>query len=189
MVIRLNNLDKWFQLEAGHSIQLQGDGERKLRIEFNMEHHASVSMLADGKYTFLAAFQGLETLEFYANAPEIEVTSDGQVWFFTTDGDPMGVENPDAVNFTKPMGMRTRSDQLEIMIRRQAENYERRLYQQAEEYNAYIAANGGVEHNPATGELSEPEVSSATDGGNPPAPAVAPALVDATPPKGAEPVT
>lgn len=166
MVIRLFNLSKWRKLPAGEVIQFHGEHERKVRIEFNTEHDCRLDIVHDrtdmADATFLAAFKGRETVEFTAKGGTfLMATSEGEVWVHHDDGDVHGTDRKE-VPFTKLMGRRSRSDQLERMLQIQQNAYERLLAEQEVERQQWEARLANAD--PETGEVTDDETDPAGDG-------------------------
>lgn len=173
MTIRILNPLDWKQVLPGEWIEFNGDHRRTLKVELNCEAETRVDLVyddADGveQRMFLARVLGLEVIEVVAEAnARFDFSGGGETWFWTNDGQANSVAIPEEATFTKLMGRKTRSDQLEIMLRLQQEGYERLLRDQENERLALEA------------ELAEREDSPSADGGTPPSvqsePAPAPA--------------
>lgn len=161
MVIRLHNVSKWKLLEQGF-LPFVGDHHRKIRIDVNCEVVTRFDIVQPGegddddKLTMLAAgVQGLETLEFSAPADTVlHVTSEGEVWYFTNEGDDQSVPGVEDEIFTTIANRRARNPQLEMMMFKQEQNMNRRLKAQAAEFQAMIDA-AGVRHDTVTGEIDD----------------------------------
>lgn len=170
MVVRLHNLSKWEMLGAGKAIELLGEHPRRVRVEVNCEAPTRFDLVHgdEGEVTFICVARGYEVMEFTApGGSHILATSDGEVWFFTNEGDEVATDR-EQVSFTKMMTRRTRSEQLERMMALQQLNFERRLNAQAAEADALRVAlekaekvdgedGAGDTGGNAGGEGSEPE--------------------------------
>lgn len=170
MVVRIHNVTKWRQLDAGSALKLVGQAGRKVRIEVNCEAPTSFKLVEDDdRPVFLAVVQGLEVLEFgvSADVADLVASSDGDVWYFTNDGDTHAVEAVQPESFVKIMNRRTRNPQLELIEWRAKQNERRRdaaledERSQLRAFMAELAARAGA--NPETGEVGE--VSSGTSAG------------------------
>lgn len=133
MTVRIHNLAKWQVLPAGSVLQFRGpeyEGytpeHRRIVVEVNCEAPTSWKVIEgprdkEPKITFLAVVQGLEKLEFTASADaELVPSGDGEVWYFTSDGDnyahdQVNADGALAVSFTSVMQRRTRNRQLELI--------------------------------------------------------------------------
>jgi len=174
MVVRIHNVSKWVKVPEGKVIELVGDRDRKVRIEVNCPEPTRFDVVEGDFLTFLAVVQGYEVLEFVAGAQaHVVPTTEGEVWYFTNDGDQIAEERDDLVSFTKIASRRARNPELELMMFKMNQNMERRMAQQAAEMAAMLAAQAAeVPHDPETGEVIENgEVSSGNDLGtaSPPA--------------------
>lgn len=142
MVVRLHNLSKWEMLGAGKAIELLGDHPRRVRVEVNCEAPTRFDLVHgdEGLVTFICVAVGYEVMEFSApGGSHVLATSDGEVWFFTNEGDQIASDR-EQVSFTRMMTRRTRSEQLERMMALQEMNFNRRLAAQAAETAELAAA-------------------------------------------------
>ena len=117
------------------------------------------------KLAFLAVVTGHEVIEFSAEATvRVGATSDGEVWFFTNDGEDITVRT-DGPTFTSVMARRARNPDLERVMRRAREREGRLLESMRREFDQREArmradmakASKPVPHDPATGEVVEDE--------------------------------
>lgn len=173
MVIKVRDPLRWVKLPDGEVISLEGEGRRPVRLEVNAVTDASFqAVYPDGTVVFLAAFKGMDVIEFIADGPmEVWVTSEGEVHFYTDDGRNIAFVD-DGQSFTKPPQRRSDSEQLIYMQglmlanmeRRNAELEQYRLAWEAREAER-VQDDGGTD----TGELpageGEPGVDPATDAG------------------------
>lgn len=113
---RLTNVDKWFVLEAGKSLNFENAAPRKIRLDVNAEAPARLYYVdGNGETTFLALVSGRDVVEFY-NHGEFAVTADGaDVWLYTIDGEDVSFSIPEAETFTKLVERRTRNPEVEMM--------------------------------------------------------------------------
>lgn len=183
MVVRIHNTGKWSQLEAGKIFKLTGMQRRRVRLEVNCEMPTRFDVVEDDdRVTFLAVVQGQEALEFSAGPnAHVAALSEGEVWFFTNDGDQVAIERPEAVSFTTIAGRRTRNPEMERMMFKMEQNMTRRMTALALELAEMAAA---APHDPETGEVSDGQVSVGATGGDQGTPAGAPASVAELSPAG-----
>lgn len=169
MVLRILNTADWSLLEVGKWLVLNGDHDRKLVVEINCEAPTVIHIVQDGatgRRVFLGVVQGMEKIEVYAKADAyLDFTTEGEVWWFTNDGATSAVEIPEEASFTKLLGRRSRSDQLELMLQKQAMNYERLLNQQAAELEAW-QQSVGQQADPNTGEIDDENGDGLATGGD-----------------------
>ena len=113
---RLTNVDKWFVLEQGKTLNFENVAPRKIRLDVNAEAAARLYYVdTEGQITFLAAVQGRDVVEFY-NHGEFGVTAEGaDVWLYTIDGEDISFSIPEAETFTKLVERRTRNPEVEMM--------------------------------------------------------------------------
>lgn len=158
MVIRLHSLSRWKLLEAGKYIEINGERDRKVRVEFNTEAPTRLDLVwteaEETEITFLAVILGMEVVEFHAPAgTAIVATSEGEVWYFTDEGEVVATDK-EAVSYTKIMNRRARNPQLEMMMFKMEQNMNARMALMEDEVAARIEAMG-VKHDTATGEVIE----------------------------------
>ena len=122
MTIRILNPLDWSPVKAGDMLQLNGDHGRLVKIELNCEAPTRVDLShfdAEGeeRLTFLGILQGLDKIEVVAQSEaSIIFSTEGEVWYCTNDGVATAVSIPDEASFTKLVGRKSRSDQLEQII-------------------------------------------------------------------------
>lgn len=170
MTIKFDNLDKWASLPVGSFLQLPGgEKPRRLRVEVNCPLPTRIDVVEhgrDAKLTHLAVVQGRETIQFVAtDLVELVFTSEDEVWYFTSDGDQIAVEIPEATSFTKIASRRARNPELEMLMFKQQQNIERRMASMQADFDARIA-EVGVQHDPSTGEIDDGENSAGDAGGS-----------------------
>lgn len=144
MVVKLNSLSRWLVLAADKAIVFDGSdiAERRVRIDFNLEAATSFFIVdRDGVESFLCSLPaGQETIEFSA-AGTFSVYAEagsGAVHYISADLEPTFSEVVDPVIFTKIANRRHRNPELEEMMFRMNQNLERRLAQQADEFEAAL---------------------------------------------------
>ncbi|MBS0259542.1 MAG: hypothetical protein JSR13_17665 [Proteobacteria bacterium] len=153
MVVKLNSLSRWSSLGSKQAIVFDGSdiAERRVRIDFNLEAATAFFIVdRDGEETFLCALPaGQETVEFSA-AGKFSVYAEagsGAVHYISADLEPTFSEVVDPVIFTKIANRRHRNPELEEMMFRMNQNLERRLAQQADEFEAAFARRRMEEEN------------------------------------------
>lgn len=136
MTIRILNPHDWKKIDG--RLDLLGDHERLVKIEFNCEADTFIELVhfselpdEEGEYTefrtFVAVIKGWEKVEVVVQAEAyFDFTSDGEVWYCTTDA-VQTVVLTDEQSFTKLLSRKTRNDHLENMLRVQQQGYERLL--------------------------------------------------------------
>ncbi|KIV61444.1 hypothetical protein SZ54_4716 [Rhizobium sp. UR51a] len=144
MVVKLNSLARWSALAPEQAIVFAGSdiAERRVRIDFNLEAATSFFIVDnDGVENFLCALpQGQETIEFNALGTfrVYAEKGSGVVQYVSADLEPTFSEVVDPVIFTKIANRRHRNPELEEMMFRMNQNLERRLAQQADEFEAAL---------------------------------------------------
>ncbi|HTN61994.1 MAG TPA: hypothetical protein VL147_10605 [Devosia sp.] len=138
MVIKVRDPKRWFLLPADEAISLEGQGRRPVRLEVNAVGEASFqAVYTDGTVAHLAAFQGMDTIEFVADGPvEVWVTSESDVYFYTDEGRNIAFVDDGKVAFTKPHERRGESEQIIYMQGLMLANMQRRNAQM----EVYLAA-------------------------------------------------
>lgn len=174
MVVRIHNTDKWAELKPGEVLKLTGDGFRLIRVQVNCSYPTAFHVVEDDRPVFLAVVQGHETLEFSAGASgepvHLVATSEGEVWYFTNDGDRDAFHNENAVSFTKIANRRARNPELERMMFKMEQNMTRRMALLEAENAAWRAAMEAKGIDPDTGEVlneradNEPVAEAGTEG-------------------------
>lgn len=152
MVVRIHNLSKWQCLPAGQGFTFPGDHARRIRIDLNCPEPTRLDVEENGILTFLAVIQGFETVEFGVGDGQAKLvpSSDGEVWYFTNDGDAVAVEAVGAVSFTNIASRRARNPELEHMMFKMEQNMMRRQDALFAELQTMQAA---TPHDPETGEV------------------------------------
>lgn len=153
MVVKLNSLARWSSLDRTNRIRFTGDdaGERMVRIQFNLESVTSFYIGRDEMDADLLCTigPGVEIVEFSA-AGDFYVFAEkdaGMVKYQSADLEPTFSEVVDPVIFTKIANRRHRNPELEEMMYRMQENMERRLEQQAHEFDAALQRRRQEEEN------------------------------------------
>lgn len=139
MAMRIHNVTKWRKYDPAVGLSFNGLDGRLIEIELNTEVRARVDLVRDDATIFLGIVDGLQRLEFVTDDPWVDlvVTSEGEVWYFTNEGDYGATVHPEAVSFTKPMQRRARNPQLERMMYEMRQNEMRRealLQEQAAQF-------------------------------------------------------
>lgn len=152
MTIKVRDITKWAKLPAGFAINCMGEGLRRVKLEVNCETATRFDVVQGDEMTFLAAVDGLKTIEFVVDGPcEVAADTEGEVWFFTQDGEVTAIEDEGAKTFTKIAGRRSRNPELELMMFKAEQRMNARLESQRAEMEAYLAKVG--KHDPETGEV------------------------------------
>lgn len=152
MVVKLNSLSRWSALAPEQAIVFAGSdvAERRVRIDFNLEAVTSFFIRVDDEERFLCTLrEGQETIEFNA-AGTFRVYAEkgsGVVQYVSADLEPTFSEIVDPVIFTKIANRRHRNPELEEMMFRMNQNLERRLAQQADEFEAALQRRRMEEEN------------------------------------------
>ena len=163
MVVKLNSLSRWSALAPEQAIVFAGSdvAERRVRIDFNLEAVTSFFIRVNDEERFLCTLpEGQETIEFNA-AGTFHVYAEkgsGVVQYVSADLEPTFSEVVDPVIFTKIANRRHRNPELEEMMFRMNQNLERRLAQQADEFEAALERRRMEEEN---GRAAETVVSNA----------------------------
>jgi len=153
MVVKLNSLSRWSALAPVQAIVFAGSdiAERRVRIDFNLEAATSFFIVdGDGVESFLCALPaGQETIEFSAPGTFSVYAEQGSgaVHYISADLEPTFSEVVDPVVFTKIANRRHRNPELEEMMFRMNQNLERRLAQQADEFEAALERRRMEEEN------------------------------------------
>lgn len=186
MTIKVRDITKWAKLPAGFAINCVGEGLRRVKLEVNCETATRFDVVQGEEMTFLAAVDGLKTIEFVVDGPcEVAADTEGEVWFFTQDGEVTAIDDPEATTFTKIAGRRSRNPELELMMFKAEQRMNARLESQRAEFEAYMAKVG--KHDPETGEVIDDAAENGADdaaggeGGEPGADGPADAVADEKP--------
>lgn len=159
MAVKLNSLARWAYLDPKEAISFDGDPlrERLIRLQLNLEAVTSF-YITDGERgtNFLCTMaEGVDVLEFYC-AGKFSVFAEegsGVVHYQSADLEPTFSEVVDPVIFTKIANRRHRNPELEEMMYRMQENMERRLEQQAHEFDAALQRRRQEEENGRSAEI------------------------------------
>lgn len=165
MTRRIINPGDWARIAPGALLHLIGEGTRSVEVEINSEYDTSLFLLepieadetgeAQWRRTFLGASRYMEKYQFNAAGnSSVEVMSEGEVWYFTNDGQYTAVEMPGEKQFTTLVGRKERSDILEDIIRRQQLGLAALQAQQEAEREDWQRQMGAMA-DPVTGELND----------------------------------
>lgn len=174
MVVKLNSLSRWSSLDSKKAILFRGaaDAERCVRIQFNLENVTTFYVGKDEMDADLLCTigPGQETVEFYALGDFYVIAEKdaGMVKYQSADLEPTFSEVVDPVIFTKIANRRHRNPELEEVMFRMQENMERRLAQQAGEFEAALERRRTEEENGRSAETivsNAPGTSSGSGGG------------------------
>lgn len=173
MAIKIGDVHRWRQMPV--ALSFPDPRVKRIRIEFNtsMPTVIHVNDVIRNKATFVGLVNGNDFVEFTCEGPvEVLATSEGEVWFYTRDGDDEGVELHDENSFTKMMRRRTRNPELERILWEQKQASIHRENQLLAQVQAMVAAiNTGkatpdgevIEHNDSGASGAN---AGATGGGN-----------------------
>lgn len=156
MALKIGNISRWNKLDVGNVLQF-GEANRvqRLRLEFNTSDATHLAVIDHkGAERFLGVINGHEAVEFTTEGSvEILATTEGEVWWYSKDGDPEAMELVHEVPFTRVMQRRARNPELELMMYKMNQNIERRMQAMQAEVDARVAAFGA--HNLETGEVED----------------------------------
>lgn len=173
MVIKIKDPKRWMLLPEGEVIALEGAGRRPVRLEVNAVTSAAFQVrYPDDSVAFLAAFSGMETIEFVADGPlEVWVTSEADVYFYTDEGRNIAFVDDGQVSFALPHQRRTESEQIIYMQGLMLSNMARRN-EQLEVYRAEYEAleaeradSGGLGAGELSADTSVPSVDQSANAG------------------------
>lgn len=155
MALKIGNISRWAKLDPGNVLQF-GDENRsqRLRLEFNTSERTHLVVIDHKeRERFLGVIYGHEQVEFTTEGPvTILATTEGEVWWYSRDGETDAMELVHEVPFTKVMQRRARNPELEMMMFKVNQNMERRMQAMQAEIAARVAAVGP--HDLETGEVS-----------------------------------
>lgn len=194
MVVRIHDAARWARFKAGKSMVLAGDRGRKVVLEVNCPEPTRFDLVIGGedKIVFLASVHGLETIEFYADAPKVEVvpTTDADFWVFTSDGEETAFVS-DAEQFTTILQRKATNPEVErLKYMMQLNEWRRDQKQAAEiaELRAMLAEQArAAGANTETGELPNEDGIPAAGGTGGAAPAAGAGAAPPVKDKGAAP--
>jgi len=159
MVIRIHDSARWRKLPNKKTLLLTGDKARKVLLEVNCPEPTQFYLVEGERSTFMANVHGLETIEFYADGVcEVVPTSEGDIWYYTDDGDETGYET-DNPSFVRIWQRQTVNPDLARIMQRVEYNMERKAARIKDELDAYLARREAeivaARANPETGEIDE----------------------------------
>lgn len=152
-MIRLHNLDRWAKLPAGDVLHLAEGDLRKVRVQVNLEDRTSFHLRwqnegADDLVFLGVAGPGVDVIECYTTGGDIVATSEGEVWYFTNEGQDTTFSRPEARSFTRTANRRARNPQVELMMFKMEQNINRRIAlveQDNERLRREVAAREGAD--------------------------------------------
>lgn len=158
MTIKLRHLPRWSEIRSGDGLKLPGE-RRVVELELNVSAQTHVAVLHGKASTFLGVVQpgGPVKVQFSVEGDcTLIPTSDGEVWYFTDDGDVLnfGTETESFTELEQRMDM---SQEMEITILKANLRHEQRQREVAElllkkkQREEAAAANA----NPETGEVDD----------------------------------
>lgn len=126
---RINSIYTWGLVKKGEKITIISDNpeQRSVRLQINAPHKTPVYISQDDNAEpyFLALVEGLEEISFAVTGSYNLWPTDGEIWLDTLDGSRAGLEAVDDTSFTKVMGRRAVSPEIEMMQRLMYENQRR----------------------------------------------------------------
>lgn len=139
---RIFNFDEWAQCSPEFMPTLGTDesGSRVIRLEVNAEDKCKIFVQTnDGQEHFLALVEGRDEIYFSAEG-KVHLLFSGFCNIRTAEQQDWTMEPVDDTTFTTIVERRTRNPELELMMRIQQENIERRMAAQAAEYDRRLQA-------------------------------------------------
>lgn len=136
---RLFNVSKWSRLVEGGALSFESNRPRVVRLEVNSRMPVGLYLLdvPSGATMFLATTCGRDTVEFHCGG-NFSLVSDGECYIYTADGESIHHESPDPVIFTRIADRRGVPPEIRAITETMNRNLERRLAQQASEFNAIL---------------------------------------------------
>lgn len=132
---KMFNLTKWRGIEEGEVITFADTRPRTVRLEVNAPTEVQLFIgSGDADMDFLALVKGRDVIEFSAEGAFSLTVDGGMCNIYTADGDDISVHAVDPVSFTRIVERRQRNPELEHMMMVMQINVEKRLAQQAEDF-------------------------------------------------------
>jgi len=132
MVIAIGDLDRWVNLTPSSTLKLVGDDPRKIRLDVNAQEKARLFLTdAAGEIRFLCTVTGRDRVEFSIGGDIGISTPDDGVFISTPELDETHFEYEGEEIYTRIAQRAARNYDLELLMAKQAENFERRMYQMA----------------------------------------------------------
>lgn len=175
MVVRIHAVSRWNLLPKGDHMRFDSVGPRKIRVEVNCSDetrfHVHWMELSKERSCFVATVKGQEILEFAGEGPLVlTAKGQGEVWYYTDDGQVTAIDASHLPAFTKPM--QPRHETQEERMRRIADMNTRAMYAKLREEVALEVASlrsqlaqAQVPHNPETGEIDDDEIDTSAASG------------------------
>ena len=168
MVVRIDNISKWAAIQPGEVLACPGTGARRVRVDLNCPAPTRVDVVqVDGEkvkvLAFLAVIEGYQPVEFTAEGDGVHLAfdSESEVWYFTNLGDAISTERPNVKSFAQLASRAARNPELELMMFKQQQNFNRLLARQQAQIDALAAAKADAE---AQQPAPEPETVGAETG-------------------------
>ncbi|QCS37272.1 hypothetical protein [Tortoise microvirus 78] len=162
MAIKVGDLNRWKQLKLGDALALNSDRQRQVRLEVNVDQPTQVMAVRGTDVVLLGVVMGMDVIEFVTDGPtEVAFTTEGQVFYFTRDGDSEALDLVEEVSFATLANRRARNPQVELMFYKMNQNMERRLAQQADDFERRMAEMG---YDPDTGEVADDDDDGTVEG-------------------------
>jgi len=166
-MIKIGEIDRWLRLKPSSSLMLSGYDARTIRLDVNCRDKARLYLTdqTTGEETFLATVTGLDRVEFVKAGNVCITTPDEDVFVFTSEVEETHLHFDHQDVYTRIAERAARNTDLEIILARQAENFERRFNQMAVDFEnrlAYQAA--GQAHYEPEGVAPAPQPESKPNG-------------------------
>ncbi|QCS37266.1 hypothetical protein [Tortoise microvirus 77] len=153
MAIKVGDLNRWKKLKPGGALELRSDKQRQVRLEVNVDQPTQVMALRGTDLTLLGVVMGMDVIEFVTDGPtEVVFSTEGEVFYFTRDGDSEALDLLEEVSFATLANRRARNPEMELMFFKMNQNIERRLAIQADDFERRLQEMG---YDPDTGEVSD----------------------------------
>ena len=139
---RLHNVEKWFTIAEGGTLNFGNPNPRRVRVDVNAPHESRLFYVdGEGKMTFLASVIGRDVIEFRAYGEFALICEGPEVWIYTIDGEDVSYKNDAAETFTKIWDRRPRNPELELIQYQMHRNQERMFNEMRGEFAALHATN------------------------------------------------
>jgi len=132
-MIKIGELDKWLPLKPGTSLLLKGADVRTIRIDVNAMGKARlfVTDQENGEERFLTTVIGNDKVEFVMGGNVCISTSDEDVYIYTSELEQTHLHFEGTDIYTRIAERAQRNPELEYILEKQAQNFERRLQSMA----------------------------------------------------------
>lgn len=159
---QLYNLRDWKQLNEGEVLELPKDKFRSVKLMVNAPHETILLYQVPAEAPqLLAVVKGLETITFRLQGA-IDIIADGPIAYRTADNE-RAVAKPDGEKYTKMMERSPRNPEMEAVHAQMMRNMERRLAQQAKEFNRVMHERDAAYRQELERQRNEHEQSNSTE--------------------------